>query len=202
MLRGARPLPFSYKGQSLTRGDAGLVLQHLRGESAQRRGHESVRPSATAQGPSQSPAPALSSSGPDRPTILLSSSSRSSILNSENSFLKEVLVLIERRKRKVSKNGVVTTLGFPEGQTVTVIRVDERTEIISLEPPERLEAMVALLSKPRQERHSALMQRLQGRAHDSGSTLSREHTAVELEAPLSEADADRVVYRGQNRRTF
>ena len=41
---------------------------------------------------------------------------------------------IELRKRKAGKNGVVATLGMPEGQIVTVARVDERTELVSLEP--------------------------------------------------------------------
>ena len=117
--------------------------------------------------------------------------------------MREAKMLSKSHKsRRVGKNGVVTSLGFSEGQTVTVVRVDDRTQIVSSEPMERLEEMVALISKPPQERHSALMQKLQGRSHYSSSTLPRTYTTLEQEAPLSETDAMRVAYRGQGRRHF
>ena len=43
------------------------------------------------------------------------------------------------KQRKVAKHGVVTTLGFPEGQSVIVARIDERTQLVSTESPERIE---------------------------------------------------------------
>src|ERR1017187_9069640 len=98
--------------------------------------------------------------------------------------------MTERKLRKISKHGVVTTLGFPEGHLVTVARVDERTEIVSMESPERVEEMVALLPRPQKERHSSLMERLQGRS-SAPAPLPRIHTEVEPDAPLSDADAHR-----------
>ena len=113
----------------------------------------------------------------------------------------EELVMIEQRKRKVSKHGVVTTLGFPEGQMVTVARVDERTEIISLESPERVAEMVALLTMPHTGRHNALTERLRGQS-TAPTTLPRTHQGVESDIPLTEADADKFSSPRRARRSF
>ena len=111
---------------------------------------------------------------------------------------------LEKKQRKVSKHGVVTTLGFHEGNLVTVARIDERTEIISLESPEKVEEMVALLAKQpscHNDRHSALMERLQGKSSVPNS-LPRRLTGTELDAPLTETDADKCSHRTRGRRSF
>lgn len=109
---------------------------------------------------------------------------------------------VEKKQRKVSKHGVVTTLGFHEGNLVTVARVDERTEIISLESPEKVEEMVALLARPSQKnRHSALMERLQGKS-SAPKTFPRRRLEAESDAPLSETDADKFNHRARGRRSF
>ncbi len=113
-------------------------------------------------------------------------------------------MIVEKKQRKVSKHGVVTTIGFHEGNLVTVARVDERTEIISLESPEKVEEMVALLTKQpssRTDRHSALMERLQGKS-SVPTPLPRRPMGAELDASLTEADADRVSHRARGRRSF
>lgn len=113
-------------------------------------------------------------------------------------------MIVEKKQRKVSKHGVVTTLGFHEGNLVTVARIDERTEIISLESPEKVEEMVALLAKgpsPQNDRHSALMERLQGKS-SVPTPLPRRLMGAELDAPLTEADADRLSHRARGRRSF
>lgn len=111
---------------------------------------------------------------------------------------------IEKKQRKVSKHGVVTTLGFHEGNLVTVARIDERTEIISLESPEKVEEMVALLAKQpssQNDRHSALMERLQGKS-SAPTPLPRRLMGTELDAPMAEADADKFTHRARGRRSF
>ena len=112
-------------------------------------------------------------------------------------------MIIEKKQRKVSKHGVITTLGFPEGHLVTVARVDERTEIVSMESPERVEEMVVLLTRPQpqKQRHGALMERLQGKT-SAPSLLPRNHSETELDEPLSEADADKCAYQRRGRRSF
>ena len=112
-------------------------------------------------------------------------------------------MIVEKKQRKVSKHGVVTTLGFHEGNLVTVARIDERTEIISLESPEKVEEMVALLTKPpsQKDRHSALMERLQGKS-SAPKPLPRRPMEMELDAPLTEADADKCSYRARGRRSL
>jgi hypothetical protein len=109
-------------------------------------------------------------------------------------------MITEKRKRKVSKHGVVTTLGFPEGQIVTVARVDERTEIVSLESPERVEEMVALLTRPKTERHRELMERIQGQSHANTGSLPRSYNGVEPDVALSETQASLFTHRERNRR--
>ena len=114
------------------------------------------------------------------------------------------IMLIEKKQRKVAKHGVVTTLGFHEGDLVTVAKLDERTQIISLEPPERVEEMVTLLAKQplsHDHRHSALMKRLQGKS-TAPSALPRLTREIELDASLSEADADKFTHRARGRRSF
>jgi len=112
-------------------------------------------------------------------------------------------MIVEKKQRKVSKHGVVTTLGFHEGNLVTVARIDERTEIISLESPEKVEEMVALLVKPSspKERHSALMERLQGKS-SAPTPLPRRPMEMEPDAPLTETDADKCSYRARGRRSL
>jgi hypothetical protein len=111
--------------------------------------------------------------------------------------------MIEMRQRKVSKHGVVTTLGLAEGQMVTIARVDAQTQILSLASPERIEEMVALLTQPRPRRHRALMERLRKRAN-AGSALLRPSFIGEIEqdAPISEAQAGLFATWVQNRRPF
>lgn len=109
--------------------------------------------------------------------------------------------MIEMRRRKAGKNGVVTTLGIPAGHMVTVARVDERTELVSLEPVERVEAMAAALQAPGVARHKELMARLQSRAHDA-SAMPRAYTGPERDSALSEVDVKLVASRVRNRRTF
>jgi hypothetical protein len=113
-------------------------------------------------------------------------------------------MIVEKKQRKVSKHGVVTTLGFHEGNVVTVARVDERTEIISLESPEKVEEMVALLAKQpssQQDRHSALMERLQGKS-SVPAPLARRLMEAEPGAPLTEADAGKFTHRARGRRSL
>ena len=100
-----------------------------------------------------------------------------------------------------AKHGVVTLLGLPAGHQVTVARVDERTEIVSMESPERVEEMVALLTRPQKERHYELMERIQGQSC-APTSLPRSYTEVEPDAPLSQADADQFTHRGRSRRSF
>lgn len=134
-----------------------------------------------------------------RPTRLGYASSVFWIQNTERSLL----VIIEKKQRKVSKHGVVTTLGFHEGNLVTVARIDERTEIISLESPEKVEEMVALLTKQpsQKERHRALMEKLQGRT-SAPTPLPRRLMGAELDAPIAEAEADKFTHRARGRRPF
>jgi len=112
---------------------------------------------------------------------------------------------VEKKQRKVSKHGVVTTLGFHEGNLVTVARIDERTEIISLETPEKVDEMVALLAKQpssQGNRHGALMERLHGKSSAPTTLPPRRPVGVELDAPLTEADADKFTHRSRGRRSF
>ena len=105
------------------------------------------------------------------------------------------------KQRKVAKHGVVTTLGFPEGQLVTVARVDERTQIISTESPERVDAMVRALSRPPEGRHQALTERLQGKPH-AAHPLPRARQEGEADAALSDQDAARFSDTPRARRPF
>lgn len=113
-------------------------------------------------------------------------------------------MIIEKKQRKVAKNGVVTTLGFHEGDVVIVAKLDERTQIVSLESPEKVEEMVTLLSKQpssQSSRHNALMERLQGKS-TAPSPLPRRVMATELDVPLTEADAASYAHRARGRRSF
>jgi hypothetical protein len=111
-------------------------------------------------------------------------------------------MVLEIRRRKAGKNGVVTTLGMPEGQVVTVVRVDARTEIVSLEPEDRVREMVAALRRPQGGRHSELMERLRGESRAEEPLTRGRHLGREQDVPTTEGEADLFASRLRVRRPF
>ena len=110
--------------------------------------------------------------------------------------------MLEMRRRKAGKNGVVTTLGIPEGQTVTVVRVDASTELVSMEPEARIKEMVEMLTHASHPpRFGGLMERVRGRSH-TAAPLPREHQDPEPLSALTEAAAARFAFSGMTRRRF
>jgi len=108
--------------------------------------------------------------------------------------------MLEMRRRKAGKNGVVTTLGIPAGQTVTVVRVDARTELVSMEPEARIKEMVEILTHTSHPpRFGGLMERMRGRSH-TAAPLPRERQEPESMSPLTEADAAHFAFSGTTRR--
>jgi hypothetical protein len=109
---------------------------------------------------------------------------------------------IELRKRKAGKNGVVATLGMPEGQIVTVARVDERTELVSLEPEDRVREMVASLKRSRQGgRHALLAERLSGQLRE-GPFPPAQVSSPEADVATTPVEAELFGSRAENRRRF
>jgi hypothetical protein len=110
--------------------------------------------------------------------------------------------MLEMRRRKAGKNGVVTTLGIPEGQTVTVVRIDTRTELVSMEPEERIKEMVEMLTYSSHPlRFGRLMERVRGLSH-AAAPLPRARQEPERTSTLTEADAKRFAFSGTTRRRF
>jgi hypothetical protein len=110
--------------------------------------------------------------------------------------------MLEKKTRKVTSHGAVTTIGLTAGQIVTVVRIDERTELVSVEPPDRVEAMASLLVQdPKTSRHGELAARLQGRTHQA-DPLPRKSGPVEPDTPLTETDARRFTHPARPRRPF
>lgn len=97
---------------------------------------------------------------------------------------------IEMRQRKVGKNHVVTLLPeFKEGQTVTVARLDARTAIVSMDSPERVQALAAQIPPRESSPWDALMGRIAGRPHHADAAPRRRAGAVEPDAAVSDQEA-------------
>jgi len=97
---------------------------------------------------------------------------------------------IEMRQRKVGKNHVVTLLPeFREGQTVTVARLDARTALVSMDAPDRVQALAEQLKQREASPWDALTARVSGRPHRSDRTPRRQAGAVEPDAPVPDEEA-------------
>lgn len=97
---------------------------------------------------------------------------------------------IEVRQRKVGKNHVVTLLPeFREGQTVTVARLDARTAIVSMDPPERVRELAEQFPRREASPWDALVAHVAGRPHQAGAAPRRTATAVEPDVAVSDAEA-------------
>ncbi len=97
---------------------------------------------------------------------------------------------IKMRQRKVGKNHVVTLLPeFREGQIVTVVRLDARTALVSMDAPERVQALVESLTQREASPWDTLTARVSGRPHRSDRTPRRQAGAIEPDAPVSNEEA-------------
>ncbi len=96
---------------------------------------------------------------------------------------------IEMSQRKIGKDHVVIPPAeFREGQTVTVARLDTRTVLVSMDAPERVQALVERLTQREASLWDALTARVSGRPHHSDRTPRRRAGVVEPDVPVSDEE--------------
>lgn len=97
---------------------------------------------------------------------------------------------IEMRRRKVGKNHVVTLLPeFREGQTVTVVRLDARTAIVSMDSPEKIRELAERLPRRGDSPWDTLMEHVAGRPHQANSAPRRTATGIEPDVAVADEEA-------------
>jgi hypothetical protein len=92
-------------------------------------------------------------------------------------------------RRKVTKGRVVRTPeGFEVGQSVNFVAISPRTWIMTLEPVEEAERLVAALPAAPESPWSNVMTRVAGTAHTAGRRL-RKAGPVEVDSTTTDAAA-------------
>ncbi len=95
-------------------------------------------------------------------------------------------------RRKVTKGRVVRAPeGFEVGQSVHLVSISPRTWIMTLEPVEEAERLVAALPAPPTSAWDGAMARVRGIAHATGR---RPRTAGPVEADVVTSDAEALAF--------
>ncbi len=89
------------------------------------------------------------------------------------------------KTRKIGKNGEVVISAFKAGSTAHYLQVDERTVIVTIDPPERLHALVDQLHLERKSPWAGVAAAVAGRKHVAGTRPLRTFHGVEPEVPIS-----------------